>query len=108
MCKALSWFIVFMIYLVTLICFLLLNIFCISYLWKEKSFSMKKLIIATITFSIWAIPLDIYLSSNGVWRFGNSIFNIMWFGMPIEEYLFYFTVIPFIFLYFKIIDLKIR
>tara|TARA_Y100000310_G_C20421583_1_gene686926 strand:- start:203 stop:505 length:303 start_codon:yes stop_codon:yes gene_type:complete len=99
-----------MLYIKLLLIFFVIPSIIISiYLWKKKAFETKPLILSTLIFAIFAIPLDIYATSKGVWSFGEDHVLGFWlFGLPLEEYLFYITVIPLVFLIFKLISYHLK
>ena len=84
-----------MLYLKTLLlAFVLPSVLLGYYLWRKKALPIKSILVATLIFAIFAIPIDIYMTSQGVWTFGfEHTIGIWFFGMPLEEYLFYFTLL---------------
>ena len=65
------------------------------FLHKKKILQLKSLLISTVLFFVTVVPIDIYLVKKQVWIFNpDYLIGIWFFGMPLEEYLFYFTVNP--------------
>jgi len=68
---------------------------------------MRSLFVSTVLFAVFIIPVEIYMVRRGVWRFPKDrrlSSNFRLYGMPIEEYLFYFTMIPTIMLFFAYME----
>ncbi len=80
-----------MLYLKTLIiAFVIPALAMLFYLHKNRILhdKLKAILITTLIFAILVIPLDIYITDNGVWTFSKeNTVGIFIFGMPIEEYL---------------------
>ena len=80
--------------------YLLLNLFTISIpfalsfeskvqFYKKWKYYLPSLFITALLFLIW----DYYKTKFGVWQFNDDfIIGIKFFGLPIEEYFFFFTV----------------
>lgn len=57
--------------------------------WKKWKFYLPALLGTAIFFLIW----DFFKTKHGVWSFNsNYVLGIYWFGMPLEEYLFFLTI----------------
>ncbi|PIR52850.1 hypothetical protein COU76_04365 [Candidatus Peregrinibacteria bacterium CG10_big_fil_rev_8_21_14_0_10_49_10] len=86
-----------MLYLSTILFFFALDAVLICLLRFYKKFSPVPLVLATVLFGCLAIPIDIFFTWYGVWTFGTErALGIWFFGLPLEEYLFYISVPPFV------------
>lgn len=84
--------------------FIVPNIIMIHYLRKKGRLDHRSIIMMTLVFAVIFIPIDMYFVAKGVWAFGSDyMLGVYWLGMPFEEYLFYFTVIPFVALFTEVI-----
>ncbi len=95
-----------MLYFIALIIFFIIpGILLFFYLNNNKALDVKSLIISTIIFAIVIIPADLYMAYRGVWIFGiEHTFGLFFLGMPLEEYLFYFTAIPTIMMFLQFVQ----
>lgn len=64
---------------------------------QANELPVTSLLVATGLFALIIIPIEIFMVYKGTWRFSKNpklCSSVHWWGLPLEEYLFYVTMIP--------------
>ena len=83
------------LYAKLLLFFLVPDVLLAQYLYMRDALPVLPFVAALLVFFLYGAPLDIYATKHKVWAYNfKKSWGIKLFGMPLEEYLFYFIVIP--------------
>jgi lycopene cyclase domain-containing protein len=92
-------------YLLSLLAIACVNVAMIFYLRERKKLHARALVLAVALFTIIILPLELLFFNEKVWTFGKEYVTPWWFlGLPLEEYLFYVIMVPFMMLMLKVVE----
>lgn len=92
-------------YLFTLIAIAGVNVLMVLHLRERKKLNIKAFVLTVLLFTVVTLPLELIFFNEKVWIFGKDYMTSWWFlGLPLEEYLFYPIMVPFIILIFKVVE----